>query len=67
MQLSPDLGDDDIRHLGALCHHVPYAIRLVTAALSLDLVDVEGSLLGARLYNGSPYAIGPLSVCPVCL
>ena len=41
-QLSPDLGDDDIRHLGALCHHLPYAIRLVTAALSLDLVDVEG-------------------------
>jgi len=44
MQLSPDLGDDDIRHLGALCHHVPYAIRLATSALSLDLVDIEGSL-----------------------
>ena len=22
--------------------------------------------LGDRLQNGSPYAIGPLSVCPVC-
>jgi len=22
---------------------------------------------GYRLQNGSPYAIGPLSVCPVCL
>jgi len=22
--------------------------------------------LGDSLYNGSPYAIGPLSVCPVC-
>ena len=23
--------------------------------------------LGDRLQNGLPYAIGPLSVCPVCL
>ena len=23
--------------------------------------------LGDRLYNGSPYAIGPLSICPICL
>jgi len=29
-------------------------------------LDRANSNLGDRLQNGSPYAIGPLSVCPVC-
>jgi len=31
------------------------------------LFDHSCNLLGDRLYNGSPYAIRPLSVLPVCL
>jgi len=42
--VTPDLSDDDIRHLGALCHNLPYSIRLVASALSLDAVDSEGLL-----------------------
>ena len=39
----PDLSEDDVRQLGALCHHQPYAIKLVAGAISIAKGSLEPS------------------------
>ena len=42
VQMVPGLSDDDIRHLGAICHRLPYTVRLVSGVLAIQhSVDTE--------------------------